>query len=120
VALAPAWVVRIQVPVGARSRRRLLDDVRAVLDVLRAHPRAGSVGVYDDVSHATMARERFVAPGESTEAQGTVVTLTTYLVGASRAEVDALAREIAAVHPWKHPVIECVGPEGAFLWMPEG
>ena len=120
MALVPAWILRVQVPVGVRSRRRPLDSVRAVLDVLRAHSRAGHVGDYDDVSHATVARERFVAPGAPAATQCTVVTLTTYLVGADRAEVEALARSIAAVHPWEHPVIECVGPEGAFLWMAEG
>lgn len=120
MALAPAWIVRVQVPVGVRSRRRPLDSVHAVLEVLRAHPRAGQMGAYDDVSHATLARERFFRPGASAPTQCTVVTLTTYLVGADRAEVLALARSIAAVHPWEHPVIECVGPEGAFVWMPEG
>jgi hypothetical protein len=111
--LAPAWIVRVHVPLGARSRRRPLAELREVIRVVREHPAAGTLGTYRDVMHLTPTLETFDS------IRVLVVTVTTYLERATRAEVDDLARAIAAVHPWQHPVIECTGPEGPYVWSPE-
>ncbi len=115
--LVPAWIVRVHVPVGA-SRRRPLAHVRAVLEVIQRHPRAGLLGDYEGVVHLSLAREHFARSGGA-PSRWTAVTITTYLTEATRAELDTFARELAAAHPWEHPVIDCTGPEGAFVWMPE-
>ncbi len=117
--LAPAWIVRVRVPIGARSRRRPLSEVRAVLAVVRDHPIAGTLGKYRDVMHLSLALERFTHDGSSRLFRVPVVTVTTYVHGVTRFDVEDLARAIAAVHPWEHPVIECTGPDGTFLWSPE-
>jgi hypothetical protein len=94
MALVPAWIVRV-------------------------HVRAGSLGAYAEVEHLSFGLERFVAPGDATGTRVPVVTLATYLCGATRADVEELARAIAAAHPWEHPLIRCDGPEGSFVWMPD-
>ncbi len=111
--LATAWVVRVHVPLGARSRLRPLAELRAVIKVVREHPTAGTLGHYRDVMHFTPSLETFDS------VRVPAVTVTTYLERATRGEVDDLARAVAAVHPWQHPVIECTGPDGPYLWSPK-
>jgi hypothetical protein len=119
MALSPAWIVRVQVPVGARSWRRPLAELRAVLAAIHRHPRAGALGAYARVEHLALGLERFVVPATSVTVRVPIVTVVTYLCDATRADAEAIARAVAAVHPWEHPVVECDGPEGPFVWMPD-
>jgi len=119
MALAPAWTVRIHVPLGARSRRRPFAELRAILATMRRFPQTGALGEYRHVEHFSLGFERFVAPGATATARVPVVTITTYMRGASLAEVEAFARTLADAHPWEHPVINCTGPDGSFVWFPD-
>jgi hypothetical protein len=114
--LEPCWVVRVHVPLGV-SRRRPLAAVRAVLAAIRGHGRAGRFGDYHHVIHAWPAHESFSRGGA--RSGWFSVALTTHLVGGDRDDVLSLARAIDAAHPWEHPVIECFGPDGAFVFRKE-
>ena len=107
--LERAWVLRVHVP---------LLHVRAVRRVLAEHPACGRMGAFTNVSHSTLSLERFRDP-EGRWARWTAIALCTYLLGATRATVEEIARHVASAHPWKHPVIECIGPDGTFVWMPD-
>ena len=114
--LEPCWIVRVHVPLGL-SRRRPLAAARAVLAAIRQHGRAGRFGDYEQVVHASFAHESFSRSGE--RSAWLSVALTTHLVGGDRDDVLVLSRAIAAAHPWEHPVIECMGPDGSFVLGPE-
>jgi hypothetical protein len=47
------------------------------------------------------------------------VILTTYAVDVDRSELDTFIEDVVRVHPWEHPVIECIGPEGPLVWFPD-
>jgi hypothetical protein len=119
MSLAPAWVVRVHVPIGARSRRRPFAEVRAVLDAIHRHPSAGTLGKYRGVEHLSVGLERFVTPGTEDRVRVLVVTITTYVHKASLEDIESLARAVVEAHPWERPVIHCTGPDGAFVWLPE-
>lgn len=114
--LEPCWVVRVHVPLGL-SRRRPLAAVRAVLAAIRGHGRAGRFGDYEHVVHASLAHESFSRSGK--RSGWLSVALTTHLVGGDQDDVLTLARAIAEAHPWEHPVIECTGPGGSFVFQPD-
>jgi hypothetical protein len=105
----------VHVPLGL-SRRRPRAALDAVLGVIRANAVAGRLGAYEDVVELSLGREHYRAGGGGTLARGTTTVVTTYLQGVGLAEVEALSDACAAAHPWEHPVIEIVGPDGAFLW----
>jgi len=78
----------------------------------------GALGEYRDVAHFSLCLERFTPPGAFAPSRVPAVTITTYSRG-TLVEIEALARAVAEVHPWEHPVVHCMGSEGSWVWLPE-
>jgi hypothetical protein len=99
-------------------------SVRSILRILRNTGYAGTVGSYEAVAEISPGLETFVPTGSSQPAHGSAgaaavvpsARLVTYLPSSTPAgELSRLADEIAAAHPWEHPVLEV---DTVRLWMP--
>ena len=99
-------------------------SVRTILRILQNTGYAGTIGTYKTVAEISAGLETFVPTESSQPSHGSAGTaavvpsarLVTYLPSSTPAgELSRLADEIAAAHPWEHPVIEV---DTVRLWMP--
>lgn len=137
MAMYKCYVIRIYIPVqldelGDKKVQlskplRHLPHVAQIIEVIASSQRVGRLGNYSNVYEITEGEEWYTPHEEANPGLGHPnqesgvhsVVLTTYAVNIERSELDAFVAEIVKVHPWEHPVVECIGPEGAFVWLPD-
>ena len=136
MSLQKCYVIRIYIPVqldelGDKKRQlrrplRHLPYVAKIIDVISSSPHIGVLGNYSNVLEITEGEEWYrpqqdAQPhlGHHNQESGVhSVILTTYAVDIDRNELDTFIEDVVRVHPWEHPVIECIGPEGPLVWLP--
>lgn len=99
-------------------------SVQAALRVLSRFAFAGNVGTYQDVVEISAGTETYVPTDASAPTHGAAgarsivpsARLVTYIPATtSEEDLTTLIDEVAAAHPWEHPVIEV---DRVSLWMP--
>ena len=99
-------------------------SVQAALRVLSRFGFAGNVGTYRDVVEISAGTETYVPTDASAPTHGAAgarsmvpsARLVTYIPATtSEDELATLIDEMAAAHPWEHPVIEV---DRVSLWVP--
>jgi hypothetical protein len=100
------------------------ESVQPILRVLGTYELAGAVGTYKAVAEISTGIETYTPTESSQPASGAAgspsvvrsARLVTYIPSlVSIEELSSLTDEIAAAHPWEHPVIEV---DRTYLWMP--
>jgi hypothetical protein len=136
MSLQKCYVIRIYIPVRLdelgnkkeqlRKPLRHLPYVAKIIDVISSSQHVGILGHYSNVFEITEGEEWYTPQqdaqprlGDHHQESGVhSVILTTYAVDIDRDELDTFIEEVVRVHPWEHPVIECIGPEGPLVWLP--
>ena len=127
-------IIRIYIPLMPESsEKEYLNDpersvyVRRIQEVLKKYSQVGRLGKYGSLYEMSQGQEWFT-PLEGAEprlghlgreTRVDSVVLTTYVIGWDSQEINEFIRELAGAHPWEHPIIECIGPEGPQVWMPD-
>lgn len=100
--------------------------LQAIIDLISKTEGVGRLGVYDNCFELSPGEEWFI-PGEGSHpTKGSLgkatavktIVLTTYAVGLSLAKIEAFLDRVVEAHPWEHPVIECLRPSNASVWLP--
>lgn len=109
---------------GAAVDTMLLPHVMAVLGLIRRSDHVGAVGAYRAVVEISDGRESFVPTVDAQPAHGDngsasdvrAIKIITYVAKEiDDLEVVRLVEDLAALHPWEHPIIEL---DRVQLWMP--
>lgn len=136
MSLQKCYVIRIYIPVRLdelddKKRQfsrplRHLPHVAKIINVISSSQHIGILGNYSNVLEITEGEEWYMPQqdaqprlGHHNQESGVhSVVLTTYAVDIDRNELDTFIEDIVRAHPWEHPVIECIGPEGPLVWLP--
>lgn len=137
MSLQTCYVIKIYIPVQLEELEnkhkplvtplRQLPYVAKIIDVITSSNSIGRLGSYFNVLEISEGEEWYTpyhnahpSLGQQGRESGVhSVTLTTYAVHVSRNELDIFIEKVVNAHPWEHPVIECIGPDGPLVWLPD-
>ena len=127
--MAPFTRIAIFMPILADDRGPAVDamslpSVKAVLQLMQQADDVGAVGAYREVLEISEGRESYMPTVDARPVHGDsgsisdarTLKIVTYVAKEIEdVDVSRLVENLAALHPWEHPIIEL---DRVYLWMP--
>ena len=101
-------------------------ELRKILDLIYENPAVGRVGEYDNVIEFSEGQESFFSKNMSNPTFGGIgkqetinsIRIQTFISPIEDFDYEGFIENIANLHPWEYPMIECTINGQCYIWSP--